>query len=304
MKYGTTTTESAFAGPQTKQLVSIVLPCYRGDRFLRDAIESCRRQTYRLIEVIVVDDASPDSSAEIAAAYAALDKRIRLVRRIGNGGVSRAFNSGFSVARGTYFTRLAQDDVFCDDAIEVMVNYLEANPHLGLAYCDAKTIDSAGSVTGISRAAEPNEALWPDNKVGLCVMWRRSVYEEIGGFDPRFDAAEDYEYWLRLSKKAAIGRCACDPMLLFRIHDEMGSVKFRAQQELAAKRAMALHCGNRRLARRLRSDGHFGAGYCHRQSGSLSAALSQLLMAVWYNPLSLRNYRCLAGLALQVARLR
>jgi glycosyltransferase involved in cell wall biosynthesis len=88
-------------------LVSIVIPVYGGTRFLGEAIESCLAQTYRDIEIIVVDDASPDESAEIAEGYARRDARVRLVRRAINGGVSRAFNSGFDVARGEYLTRLA-----------------------------------------------------------------------------------------------------------------------------------------------------------------------------------------------------
>lgn len=107
-------------------LVSIVIPCYKGSRFLAKTIESCLGQTYRDIEVIVVDDKSPQNDAEIADSYAAKDSRIRVVRRERNGGVSRAYNSGYAIARGEYFTRLSQDDLFREDAIEIMLKHLQS----------------------------------------------------------------------------------------------------------------------------------------------------------------------------------
>src|SRR5437870_5661637 len=94
--------------------VSIVIPCYGGASYLAEAIESCLRQTFANIEIIIVDDASPDDSAEIAERYARQDKRVTVIRHSKNGGVSRAFNSGFRIATGEYFARLAQDDRFRD----------------------------------------------------------------------------------------------------------------------------------------------------------------------------------------------
>ena len=75
-------------------LVSVVIPCYKGERYLAQAIESCLRQTHRELEVIVVDDASPTPDAAIAERFAAADPRVRVVRRAENGMISRALNSG------------------------------------------------------------------------------------------------------------------------------------------------------------------------------------------------------------------
>jgi len=90
-------------------LISIVIACYRGDRFLAEAIESCLKQTYQNCEIILVDDASPDRCAEIAEGYAQTDSRLRVVRHPTNGRASRAFNTGFESACGEFMTRLAQD---------------------------------------------------------------------------------------------------------------------------------------------------------------------------------------------------
>jgi glycosyltransferase involved in cell wall biosynthesis len=280
-------------------LVSIVIPCYNGAAFLAEAIESCLRQTYRELEVIVVDDASPDSCAEIARWYAHADSRVRLIQRSRNGGVSRAFNTGFRSACGEYFTRLAQDDLFREDAIALMKGYLEKHPDTGLAYCDAQLIDESGVITGLKRAGEPVQALETGNSLCvMCVMWRRSVWEEVGGFDPRFDTAEDYEYWLRVSRRFRLSKCSNEAPFYWRVHPNMGSFRFAARQDIALKHARASHCEDWLVARRLRSEGHFEAAYHYRLSQQLDLALRHLMMAIVYWPLSSKNYRCLLGMGL------
>lgn len=284
------------------KLVTIVIPCYNGERFVAGAIESCLNQTYGRVEAIVVDDASPDGCAAIAERYARADGRVCVINRATNGGVSRAFNSGFAVARGEYFTRLAQDDRFREDAVELMVNHLENHPKAGLVYCDMQTMDDEGQVTGRMEAGSPDRALEVENQVGLCVMWRRSVHEAIGGFDSRFDTAEDYEYWLRLAKHFPISKLADEAPFFFRFHDGMGSRRFQARQECAVYEARALHCNDSQVARRLRAEGNFVAAYMYREAKAHGRALRHIVAALRYDPLSRKNYRCLMGIA--VSRLR
>ena len=212
-----------------KNLVSIIIPCYRGSRFLGEAIESCLRQTHRELEVIVVDDASPDDCAEIAERYVRSDDRVRLIRRAENGGVSRAFNSGLEVARGDYMSRLAQDDLFGESAIEVMMRRLQERPEAGLVYCDGHVIDERGEVKRRFRLAEPDEVLSFRNGLGLCVMWRRAVWERVGGFRSPVRHAEDFEYWLRIAQSFPITKCPGVAPFYVRLHDSNGSTLFFAE---------------------------------------------------------------------------
>jgi glycosyltransferase involved in cell wall biosynthesis len=288
-----TTTDPGIPG-----LVSIVIPCYGGARFVRGAIESCLRQSYGKIEIIVVDDASPDDSAAIASRYSQKDDRVRLVRRTQNGGVSRAFNSGFEVARGEYFTRLAQDDVFRDDAVQVMQRYLAADPSLGLVYSDYDCIDEDGNAVESRSFPEPEVALRTGYGVGLCFMWTRKAWNEIGGFDPVFDAAEDYEFWLRLVQRFSTAKTRGPAQLLVRFHGGMGSQVHGARQEIASARARALYCPSALRGRKLLSQGYFEAGYIDRSRRRFLPALRHLAAAIWYWPFALKNYRCLAGLLL------
>src|SRR5262245_36403861 len=133
-------------------LVSIVIPCYRGAQYLPKAIESCLAQTYRNIEIIVVDDKSPDNCAEIAEGYARKDSRIRVIRHERNTGVAGGFNTGFHAAKGEIMTRLAQDDLFEPDAVAVLLNFLQENPEVAFVYGHMRLIDGKGDLIEIKES--------------------------------------------------------------------------------------------------------------------------------------------------------
>lgn len=227
-------------------LVSIVIPCYSGERYLTEAIESCRVQTYPSLEIIVVDDASPDRCRSIAEEYAAVDPRVRVVLHAKNGGVARAFNSGFEAARGMYLTRLAQDDVFEPHAVEQMVRALqESGTNVGLVYCDYLAFDESGSVSWSVCPPKPVHVLKYRNGVGLCTMWTRDVWKSVGKFDPECDAAEDYDYWLRVSAGFQLTKSDGPAALRVRIHSEMGSVRYAERQVRSTFRAIRKAYGRR-----------------------------------------------------------
>ncbi|MGP0064397.1 MAG: glycosyltransferase family 2 protein [Isosphaeraceae bacterium] len=283
--------ESPASCPIVPGLVSIVIPCYDGARFLAEAIESCLRQTYPHVEIIVVDDASPDDCAAIAASYADRDRRVRLIRCGENGGVSRAFNTGFHAAQGEFFSRLAQDDLFREDAIMLMVNYMRRDQDCGLVYCDCQLIDEAGRVTGQGKVADPIEALADGQGLGLCVLWRSSVWEKVGGFDPEFDTAEDFEYWLRISTQFPVCKCYDGAPFFFRTHERMGSNRFAVRQEFAHWKARIRHCGSWWEARRLKGRCYAEVGYIHRSNRRILLALCYATASVLYWPFVLKHYR-------------
>ena len=222
-------------------VVSVVIPCYKGEKHLREAIESVLGQRYLSLEVIVVDDGSPDRCAEIADHYAQQDARVRVIRRVKNGGVARAWNTGFAAAKGMYFLRLAQDDWLRPDAVGAMTDFLDAHPDVGLTYApmDIVTEDGELLVTYMTPEASP---LLPSNKMGLCAMWRREVWDAVGRFDSKCDFAEDYDYWLRTSLKFKLARCCDHSLLYFRHHGQQNSSTGERRQQVNARRALCKYC--------------------------------------------------------------
>ena len=100
-------------------LITVIVPCYRVERYLPRCVDSILRQTYKNIEIILVDDGSPDRSGEICDAYAKKDSRIRVIHKI-NGGLSDARNVAIDQAKGEWITFVDSDDFVSDDYVEVL----------------------------------------------------------------------------------------------------------------------------------------------------------------------------------------
>jgi len=177
-------------------LVSIILPTYNGSRYLPEAIESCLRQSYENWELIVVDDCSSDVTPEIIASYVERDRRIRTIRHPSNQKLPASLNTGHAAARGSYLTWISDDNRFLPPAIEEMTRFLEERPTVGVVYADCVLIDDTGQYLR-DFPAQPASRLAYMNALRACFLYRRSVYETLGGYDPELFLAEDYEYWLR-----------------------------------------------------------------------------------------------------------
>jgi glycosyltransferase involved in cell wall biosynthesis len=181
-------------------LVSIILPTYNGSRYLREAIESCLAQTYRHWQLILVDDCSSDATPDIIAQYVARDPRIKSIRHETNMKLPGALNTGHAMATGRYLAWTSDDNRFLPSAIEDMVTFLENHPTIGLVYADCAVIDEAGQYVE-DHPAQPVSSLAYQNALGPCFLYRRSVYEAVGSYDPEVFLAEDYEYWLRIYRQ-------------------------------------------------------------------------------------------------------
>lgn len=183
----------------TDDLISIVLPVHNGARYLASAIESCLAQTWRNLELIVVDDASTDETPGIAADYAALDPRVRVITHSKNVRLPEALNSGFGVASGAFFTWTSDDNRYRPEALAVMHDYLAAHPEVGLVYADCTYMDDEGREIWKRRVPEWSSAI-ETNPVGACFLYRREVHDRVGKYDRTMFLSEDYDYWLRISK--------------------------------------------------------------------------------------------------------
>src|SRR5206468_12088636 len=148
------------------ELVSIVLPTYNRAPMILRAISSCLEQTYRNIEVLVVDDGSTDETPEIVQRVAQHDPRVRYIRQE-NAKLPAALNTGFRAARGALLTWTSDDNAYEPNAIEVMVDYLHEHPETGLVYCDCQIVDSQGELMRIKRR-QPPTAIGKTNVVGAC----------------------------------------------------------------------------------------------------------------------------------------
>src|SRR5690349_20007575 len=182
-------------------LVSIVIPCYAQAHVLPDAIESALAQTHPKVKVIVVDDGSPDNTAEVVARYPG----VRCVRQE-NRLVAEARNAGFRASSGEYVLFLDADDRLTPNAVEAHLLCFTEHPEAGFVVGDIDHISLDGSYAGSPRwpVLESNhyEELLKVNHVAnnIAVMFRRSVIERVCGFNSLYHPADDYELLLRAAR--------------------------------------------------------------------------------------------------------
>lgn len=184
--------------------VSIVIPVYNAEKYLRECVESTLSQTYKDIEVIAVNDGSKDNSLKILKSF---DEKIKIISKK-NGGTATALNTGIREMSGEWFKWVSADDVLYPNAIEELI--LEAQKLENknyIFYSNYDIIDSESKV--IKQFIEPDynemspfemNTILLDHYVGngTTSLIHRSAFDKYGMFDETIGYAEDYELWLRL----------------------------------------------------------------------------------------------------------
>ncbi len=198
-------------------LVTVLMPAFNSERFLRQSIESILSQTYKNFEFIIINDGSTDNSAAILRQYK--DKRIRFINRKVNLGLDANLNYGFKIAKGKYIARMDSDDISLPTRLEKQVAFLEKNPLYGLLGTQYANISETGEIIEISgQLLSDQEIKFAISSMNtFChptVMFRTSVIRKHGmQYDHAFYPYEDYELWTRIVKKTKVANL--DEVLLF-----------------------------------------------------------------------------------------
>lgn len=194
--------------------VSIVLPTYNRAKFLRKSIDSCLGQTYGDIELIIVDDGSTDETSEIVNSYH--DVRIKYIRHGENRGLPNSLNTGFANSSGKYLTWTSDDNYYYPEAIKEMVSFLKERG-CSFVYCDHYWVNDENKYIHIK--LPDTVSLDKGNHIHGCFLYTREVMETIGEYDPATKLAEDYDYWIRVSKKFSM--CHLNKILyVYRVHKQ------------------------------------------------------------------------------------
>lgn len=184
--------------------VSVLIPAYNRADYLLEAVDSALNQTFRDLEVVIVDDGSTDNTGQIAQGIQ--DPRVRYIRQE-NRGVSAALNTAWRAAKGKFLAMLGSDDVWLPNQLEQLVPVLEADANLGLVYARAQGMDAKGKpLPQILGAPEkfpgrPLESiLYGDFVCGIAAVFRRDSLERLGGFNETMTGNEDWDLWIRLAE--------------------------------------------------------------------------------------------------------
>lgn len=176
--------------------ITIVLPTFNGEENIRKSIDSIIYQSYTNWELILVNDCSTDNTLTILEEYVQSDSRIRLISNKINQKLPRSLNIGFAQASGELLTWTSDDNTYHSDALQVMSDTLRNHPDIDMVYADFNIVDLSGKILWEEKKKNP-ETLRFSNTVGACFLYRRSLADQIGEYDPSLFLAEDYEYWIR-----------------------------------------------------------------------------------------------------------
>lgn len=233
-------------------LVSVIMPVHNGGPWLRPAVDSVLGQDLADFELLAVDDGSTDGSDAVLRRYAEADPRVRVLQPPGRGLVG-ALNCAIVAARAPLIARLDADDIAKPERLAIQRGHLDAHPRVGLLGSFAEKIDQDGHVIGRLTPATGSDELKTllartNPFIHSSIMMRTDIVRRLGGFRAAFEAAEDYDLWLRVSEVAELGNLP-EYLTLYRWHPANVSQRKELRQSFSLRLA-------RRSAAARRETGH------------------------------------------------
>lgn len=205
--------------------ISVLLPVFNADEYLKEAVESILSQSFSNFELLIIDDGSTDNSMDIASAFE--DKRIRLFRRKHQGLIG-TLNFGLEKAEGDWIARMDADDIALPDRLKLQQKYVSCNKDVVAVGGAAHLIGAKGIKTGRTVTPPNNHkallrnSIYPGRSPSLIhptVMMKTEIVRQIGGYRKEFPVSEDTDVWLRLSRVGRLHSIS-EPVLLLRKHNE------------------------------------------------------------------------------------
>jgi glycosyltransferase involved in cell wall biosynthesis len=215
--------------------ISVLMPTYNQEMYIRKAIESVLLQSYTNFELVISDDASTDSTRYIVSDFMKLDSRIKYYRNDRNFGAAENYNISLQRAKSdSYWISISSDDWWDCRLLEKLVTEAERHPSVTITHCDAYRVDESGQIIG--RYSD----LWPQwSQTGVhrsiremflygclinnnCTLVRRDLqlilYSTKTLFDPTLKHAHDYHLWLQLLSRGATAYYVAEPLAFYRKH--------------------------------------------------------------------------------------
>lgn len=275
----------------SKPIVTIITPAYNQAMYLEATMRSVLDQDYPNLEYIVIDDGSTDESFDLAKRVQNdYPSKVEVVKQQ-NSGQAATLNRGWRMARGEVLGYLSSDDLLLPGAVSKAVAALEEHNEVNVTYCDFWIIDSAGARIKRSVTEEFNSKRLRVDLVcqpGPGAFFRKSVFDQTGGWDESLRQVPDFEFWLKVAKHGPFIRIP-ETLAEYRVHE--GSASFRVMPisradeiVLVTRKYWTEKCNDASSAL---ANAHIIAAKNHAQSRRLAAAMYNLSRAVCIRPSSL-----------------
>ena len=208
-----------------RPLVSVIIPVYNGERYLAEAIESALAQTYRPIEVIVLDDGSTDGSGDVAKRFTS---PVRYHFQP-NAGLGAARNKGISLALGSVFAFLDADDVWLEDKLTRQMAVLDDNPELDMVFGYARQFNSPELDEQSKRKIRPSDEVLPGYFAGTMLI-KRDAFYRVGLFETDWRVGEFIDWYLKAMERGLKSFLLPEVVMKRRIHANNMVIRERKHQ--------------------------------------------------------------------------
>lgn len=215
--------------------ISVIMATFDSLPYLKDAVESILKQTFKNFEFIIVNDASNDATASYLKSLK--DSRIKVITNKKNLGLAQSLNEAIRAAKGEYIARMDADDISLTERLKTQLEFLEKHPEIDLCGAWVDLINEEDQIVGEKRYpvnnAEIKQGLkWYQPIVHPTFMAREIIFRKLGGYDPNFDYAEDYEFLSRAMKKYQFANIP-KKLLKWRLADERRSRRSMKKVDIA-----------------------------------------------------------------------
>ena len=292
-------------------LVSVVMTSYNHEKFISEAIESVLGQDFEDLELIIVDDASEDTSTQIIQKYAMKDARVRVILHETNCGIAKTMNDGIAAAKGKFLSDIASDDVWMKDKLSKQLAVLESDEDL-IVWAEAEVIDGRGRPVGSTWTEFTNNVYdvaakktgdtfhdhlgrW-EQLIGSMIFKRANLGDIT--YDESLKYANDYKLSLELAAKYTFYFIP-EPLTQYRIHasNTCGGKEFQgeAQRVHSEEDVMVLEYAigkwHHRMSAKAKATAFTRLGFRYYQLGQSRKALMCFCRAFVYDPFRRSNFQ-------------
>jgi glycosyltransferase involved in cell wall biosynthesis len=273
--------------------VSVIIPTFNRAHMIEKAIFSVLRQTYKDLELIIVDDGSVDDTPRMVAKIN--DDRLTYFRHEKQKGAAEARNTGVTASSGRFLAFLDDDDEWLPDKLDLQMEVFGSNPEIGMVYTGYYYVNAENNE--IFREFHPkmkgrlDDRLLMENCVGTTstAVIRKDCFEKVGGFDVCLRGSQDWDLWIRIAEEYPIEYVA-RPLVKFLNHDlrithNLGS-KIQGKERLLEKIHPLIKDKPKIL-----SNHYFVIGFLYCANGDVENGREKLLKAIKLNPLEIRYYK-------------
>jgi len=200
-------------------LITIYITNYNYGHFIKEAIDSALNQTYKNIEILIIDDGSTDDSKDIIEQYKSFTNLKIIYQQ--NKGLNITNNIALSLANGEFIMRLDADDYLMPNAVQAMVELFSKNPELGMVFPNYHLVDKSGNTIGEIQRHDFNEhvELYDQPAHGACTLIRTNFLKSVGGYDESYTCQDGYELWIKFISKFKVTNIQ-ESLFAYRQHGE------------------------------------------------------------------------------------